>query len=1670
VKRKKQSALPEIQTSVATSQVASLVFTGERYIPTEQGEIRLEHIHRYSIALDIVAGKVVLDIASGEGYGSNLLSSVAHTVTGIDISGEAVQHARATYSVKNNLMFMQGSATKIDLPDYVFDVVISFETIEHLAEQSKMLSEIRRVLKPTGVLLISSPNRPIYSEASGNHNEFHTKELDFKEFDSLLRKQFKAIQYLGQRLQIGSLVQPLDGAADHFRALSDDGVNIQQTSGELADPVYFLAICAATVAAIPKIDASILQPVKQDLLKKYVGYANWAINSNKELDALRKLHGELNEEHQKVATWAQSLDKQISTVTLALSDRDQQITALSDETVKRGERALGLETQLKAAQADLAHAVADRDSHIARLIQAEKNLYQVSQLNTNLDLEHHKVTTWAQTLDKQVSTVTLALSDRDQQIAALSDEAVKRGEWALGLETQLKSAQAELVRAISERESKIEHLNQAIAEFNDQIAKLKQDLVKADYDLKLREQLHDNELQQISLAFEREKSQLSVVHVEKERTLSKEHAERERVLHERLLTAQADQRKIELKWTEKAAANASLAAQENNKLRDEIKLLQQKIHDAFREQLLLSDASSEKEKALSKEYTEQENVLRERLFNTQSELRNIDQEWAEKSAAQQRELALYQQSSTALQTQMLEQIGIANQIVTQTESDQESLRLEFGSIKSSLAWRFFAPFFKLGSRTISLSPVKAENPKQQKTFDTATAYRANATVPNRSHDTTNRYFEEVRMNNNYVAPTYHPLPEITSLDELLDCNDEAFVWAMYHTLLRRAPDTEGMAYYVKRLRRGISKLQMLDQICRSKEAQACAVKLPGLVDALRRNRWLKLPIIGALLRNQGTNQKLHAIENQLFILNESSGCRFDQIGKGMTSLQQSMMQQAQIAAGAAMIHQLGYSSIDSWRTVEKVFSFEGRGFLEHLFQSALGRMPEVHEVEHYLHILDKGVSKLHVLELIFSCAECKNWLASERVATVEAQSKAMPQAVVNEEQGKPVAIAAQSIHFVEYDKPLVSIVIPVYGKIEYTLMCLKSIQEHLPELVFEIIVVDDKSPDNTVAELSKVRGIKLVTNAENLGFIRSCNHGAEHARGEYLCFLNNDTEVKQGWLDELVRTFHEFPGTGLAGSKFVYPNGSLQEAGGIIWQDGSAWNFGRNQDPSLPIYNYAREVDYCSGASIIVPSALFRELGSFDEHYLPAYCEDSDLALKVRDRGYRVIYQPLSVVVHYEGITSGTDTTHGVKAYQIENSKKLFARWRERLKHHQPNGIDVDNAKDRMAKRRVLVLDHCTPTPNQDAGSVTVFNLLLLLREMDFQVTFIPEDNFLYMPEYTTMLQRIGVEVLYAPYNTSVEQHLVESGSRYALVFLFRPMVVEKHLKIVRKHCLKAKILYHTIDLHHLRMMREANLLNDPAKQKAAKEMKRLEFSAIRTVDASIVHSTSELEILRPALQKEKIHVFPLILNVCGTEKQYRDRKDIVFVGGYQHTPNVDAVQYFVKEVMPLLRRKLPGIRFYAVGSKPPQEILDLAGEDVIITGFVDDLNPFLDKMRIAVAPLRYGAGIKGKIGTAMAAGLPTVATTLAAEGMKLTDGENILIADGAHAFADAIVRLYQEEGLWNRISRNGLEFADSTWGAEAAWIILSAILNELGFSITQSNRQLTLYSPNLSLLDPLRS
>lgn len=271
------------------------------------------------------------------------------------------------------------------------------------------------------------------------------------------------------------------------------------------------------------------------------------------------------------------------------------------------------------------------------------------------------------------------------------------------------------------------------------------------------------------------------------------------------------------------------------------------------------------------------------------------------------------------------------------------------------------------------------------------------------------------------------------------------------------------------------------------------------------------------------------------------------------------------------------------------------------------------------------------------------------------------------------------------ERPVASIIVPVFNKLEYTLGCLAALAASGNCLPYEIIVVDDASTDGTSSVVPAIAGVTYVRNDENLGFIGSCNRGAALARGRYLVFLNNDTAVQSDWLDALVETFKDFPGAGLVGAKLLYPNGQLQEAGGIIYADARAGNYGRFDAPMNPRFTSVRDVDYCSGAALAIPAALFSELGGFDDYYKPAYYEDADLAMRVRQRGLRVLYQPRSLVVHFEGVSSGNEGEGGAKSFQDVNRHKFLERWGKVLdSDHAPWGTHPDIAANR--NRRVLFL------------------------------------------------------------------------------------------------------------------------------------------------------------------------------------------------------------------------------------------------------------------------------------------------------------------------------------------------------------------------------------------------
>ena len=623
-------------------------------------------------------------------------------------------------------------------------------------------------------------------------------------------------------------------------------------------------------------------------------------------------------------------------------------------------------------------------------------------------------------------------------------------------------------------------------------------------------------------------------------------------------------------------------------------------------------------------------------------------------------------------------------------------------------------------------------------------------------------------------------------------------------------------------------------------------------------------------------------------------------------------------------------------------------------------------------------------------------------------------------------------------EPLVSIIIPVYNEFSYTYACLQSILEYTKGIPYEVILGDDCSSDLTKDIDQVVSHIKIVRNTENMRFLKNCNQAATQAVGKYLVLLNNDTMVQEGWLSALLSIMESQEKVGLVGSKLVYAGGVLQEAGGIIWRDASGWNYGRGKNPLSSEYNYVKEVDYISGAAIMVRKSLWDQIGGFDERYAPAYYEDSDLAFEVRKAGYKVVYQPASVVIHYEGISNGADITTGQKSYQQRNQKIFFEKWKDVLeKEHFENAKDFFLARDRSRdQKHILVVDHHVPFYDQDAGGKTTYMYLKLFVKLGLKVTFIGADYYRHEP-YATELMDMGIKVLYGNwYYENWSSWIKENGHYFDYAYLNRPHIAVEYMDIIKANS-KAKIIYYGHDLHFLRELREYEISQDKNLLRSSQAWKKKEFALFKKADVIHVVGSYEQSYLQKEFADKPVRNLPIFIydgpkaNVC---KDFKKRRDILFVGGFGHPPNTDAVLWFAREIFPEILTKYPDMKWYIVGSKPPKEVEDLASPNIVVTGFLTDeeLEKRYNESRLAVVPLRYGAGVKGKVIEAAYYQIPVITTPIGAEGIP-NEENALIVSQNVDEFASNIVNLYEDWTALEEISEGEAQLIREEYSWEKA-------------------------------------
>ena len=624
--------------------------------------------------------------------------------------------------------------------------------------------------------------------------------------------------------------------------------------------------------------------------------------------------------------------------------------------------------------------------------------------------------------------------------------------------------------------------------------------------------------------------------------------------------------------------------------------------------------------------------------------------------------------------------------------------------------------------------------------------------------------------------------------------------------------------------------------------------------------------------------------------------------------------------------------------------------------------------------------------------------------------------------------APRTAELPRFDAPEVSVILPVHSQPELTAACVRAIAAGAT-VPYELIVVDDTATQATKDVVAGIAGAVVTVNERNLGYTRSLNRGAALARAPFLLLMNDDTAPEPGWLEAMVDCALSSDDIGVVVPMYLDPDGRLKEAGSIVWRDGSAENFGRGDESTeRSRYRYRRDVDYGSGACLLVRASLLRRVGGLDERFSPAYYEDVDLCFAAREAGARVVYEPRARVVHVEGATAGTDESTGTKRFQVVNRGLFTAKWRHRLDEQPRPGGDPRFASQRGDGPHVLIADQAVPTPDRDGGSRRMWRLIAELRGLGCKVTFLPGTGRADEP-YATRLEASGVEVLRRA--ADVEPELAALGPGLALAVLSRPHVASQYVYALRELAPSARIAYDAVDLHYLRELRRSMVEGVPASGRVD-ALRELELAMIRCCDATIVVSDDERDEVLGAVPDARVEVISTIEEPRSYVAPPDRRAGIVFVGGFLHAPNVDAVLFLVRSVMPEVWRRHPDARLTIAGQHPPREVQALGGPRVDVRGWVEEIEPVLAAARVAVAPTRFGAGIQLKAVEAMANGVPVVSTSLAAAGVAATDGVDVLAADDPYDFALRICDLLEDDDLWHRLSDAGQSLVQERYSSDA--------------------------------------
>lgn len=646
------------------------------------------------------------------------------------------------------------------------------------------------------------------------------------------------------------------------------------------------------------------------------------------------------------------------------------------------------------------------------------------------------------------------------------------------------------------------------------------------------------------------------------------------------------------------------------------------------------------------------------------------------------------------------------------------------------------------------------------------------------------------------------------------------------------------------------------------------------------------------------------------------------------------------------------------------------------------------------------------------------------------------------------------LHFPTVEHPEISIIIILYNRAELTLSCLSSLIRN-PFQSFELILVDNNSTDGTRQLLKQIKGAKIIINDQNLHYLLACNQASKIAQGNYLLFLNNDTQILGDSISSAFNTINSSEDIGAVGGKLILPDGTLQEAGSIIWQDGTCLGYGRGDSPNAPQYLFKRSVDYCSAAFLLTRRDLFLQLGGFDEDYQPAYYEETDYCIQLQKIGKKIIYDPNVNILHYEFASSShTGSSDHAITLMEKNQKLLQDKHKDWFQSQYPS--DLKNLifarnQAREKQKRLLYIDDRIPHPWVGSGYTRSHSILCNLVDLGYFITFYPGD-LRYVEDWSTIYTDIPqtVEVMRGYGLVILEDFLKERQGYYDIIFVSRPHNI-KHLNSIlsKDNLLKsAKIIYDAEAIFSIRDYEFKRLnkiyFTEEECQKAIRDEIKLAKNSHHIITVSFQEQQQFIEqgYTNVSILGHRFSLHP-------TPQPFAERKNLLFVGSIYEleSPNADSVLWLTQEIFPLIQQQLgQSVELIIIGNNTVEEIQykvnHLNNSSIKLLGKVDNLTPFYNQARLFVAPTRYAAGIPHKVHEPAAYGLPIITTSLIAQQLGWNPGIELLVADDPVNFAQQCVKLYQDSTLWNQLRKNALKRVEIECSATVFSEKLDSIFN----------------------------